>query len=208
MFCFPLTTWTTMRGASTVAAITQSEAQWLDLQRFQDIVAWLEVKNITAGRSNEQSMTTYQTAPTKDESLFQPVIAAINYEGVLLKVSPGLMLSASVPNARWLRWVLSATGAPTSSWDATFRLWIAANLGLNLQAGLRSPPLRPNGKSCNGDCQKGGSTPIAGAAPKPSTGTNPAQRYSRVGRNAWSRSARQRDGSRPTTNDWHPADSS
>ncbi len=197
MFCFPLTTWTTMRGAMTIASITQGEAQWLDLQRFQDIVAWLEVKNITLGAATNITMT-YQTAPTKDESLFQPVIAAINMSAGLVKVSPGLMSSASVPNARWLRWVLSATGAPTSSWDATFRLWIAANLGVNFQAGLPSPPLRPNGKSCKGDCQKGGSTPIAGSRPLSQVqGRTPLQRYSRVGRKCL-------EPERPATR-WFPA---
>ncbi len=64
MFCFPLTNWTTMRGGVSVTSITQSEAQWLDLRGFEDIVAWLECKNVTPSGATNITLQ-YQTAPTK-----------------------------------------------------------------------------------------------------------------------------------------------
>ena len=160
MFCFPLTNWTTMRGAISVTTITQSESQWLDLTGFEDIVTWLEVKNLTPGGGTGVTLQ-YQTGPTKDEALFAGTAAAfVMTTGVT--VTNALMSAASVPLARWLRWQLGS-GAATASWDATFRIWVAANIGPHpLRPQITAPSLRPNGKSCNGDCQKGGSKPIAG----------------------------------------------
>jgi hypothetical protein len=166
MFCFPLTNWTTMRGASSVTSITQSESQWLDLQGFEDIVTWLEVKNVTLPGGATHVTLQYQTGTTKDEPLFASLLAtAINLDTVVgaVTVSKFLMSSATIPLARWLRWQLAVTGAPSAAWDATFRLWIAANIGPHpLRPRINAPPLRPNGKSCNGDCQKGGTAPAAG----------------------------------------------
>jgi hypothetical protein len=160
MFCFPLTNWTTMRGATSVTTITQSESQWLDLTGFEDIITWLEVKNLTPGGGTGVTLQ-YQTSPTKDEALFAGTAAAFAMTtGVT--VTKALMSAATVPLARWLRWQLGSGGA-TASWDATFRLWIAANIGPHpLRPKINPPSIRPNGKSCNGDCQKGGSKPIAG----------------------------------------------
>jgi hypothetical protein len=158
MFCFPLTNWTTMRGASSVTTITQSEAQWLDLTGFEDIVTWLEVKNVTAGGGTGVTLQ-YQTSPTKDESLFAGTAAAFApTTGVT--VTKALMSAANVPVARWLRWQLGS-GAATASWDATFRIWIAANIGPQAHPPTTSARLRQNGKACSGDCQRGGSRPIA-----------------------------------------------
>jgi hypothetical protein len=166
MFCFPLSNWTTMRGSSSVTSITQSESQWLDLTGFEDIVLWLDCKNATLPTGATHVTLQYQTSTTKDESLFANVLgAAINLDVIAgtVQVSKVLSSAASIPLARWLRWQLAVTGAPTAAWDATLRVWVAANIGPHpLRPKINAPPIRPNGKSCNGDCQKGGSAPIAG----------------------------------------------
>jgi hypothetical protein len=66
-----------------------------------------------------------QTAPTKDESLFTNVIAAANLvASAAPAVTKGLLSSANVPVARYLRWQIIG---PAGTWDATFRVLIAAN---------------------------------------------------------------------------------
>jgi hypothetical protein len=148
-----------MRGASTVTTINQSEATWLDLRGFEDIVAWLDCKEVTVGGG--APTLTYQTAPTKDDVLFTGLTTAVTLSSGLVKITKMTMAGATVPLARWLRWQLASGGA-TGTWDVTFRLWIAANVGPHpLRPKINAPPIRPNGKSCNGDCAKGGTTPVA-----------------------------------------------
>jgi hypothetical protein len=163
MFCFPLTSWITIRGANG-STVTQGESQWLDLRGFEDVVAWLQCNEVTKGGASNVTLA-YQTAPTKDELLFTTSGSVNLAAGSTPVITTVLMSSASVPLARWLRWQLTASGS-TSTFDATFRLWIAANIGPHpLRPKTSSPPLRQNGKSCNGDCQKGGSRPTAGYMP-------------------------------------------
>jgi hypothetical protein len=172
MFCFPLTNWTTMRGASTVSSITQSETMWLDLRGFEDIVAWLDVRLVTPGTGGSVSMV-YQTAPTKDDALFTAVATVSALSSTTVTVTKALMSSASVPLSRWLRWQL--TNSASTSWDATFRIWIAANIGPHpLRPRIQAPPTRQSGKSCNGDCSKGGSRPINAPPPRVPMGSSPA----------------------------------
>jgi hypothetical protein len=127
MYCFIMQPWQTIRSSSAVASVTQTENCWLDLTPYQDIVAWLEVKEVSVGGGTNVQMA-YQTSPTKDDSLFQAVVTAFN---VATGVTTTVMLKDSVtgvPLCRWLRWQLTVTGTPTSTWDATFRIFIAANV--------------------------------------------------------------------------------
>ena len=109
---------------------------------------------------------TYQTSPTKDELLFTACATAINLDAVVgsVVVTPDIMGSASVPLSRWLRYQLDVTGSPSDAWDASFRIWIAANRGATPRASrgpAPSPPVRQNGKTCSCDATTGGSRPIA-----------------------------------------------
>ena len=62
--------------------------------------------------------------------------------------------------------IMVVSGTATSTWDAVFRVWIAANVGPHpLRPKTQAGPVRQSGKSCTGDCSKGGSTPVA---PQPS----------------------------------------
>lgn len=120
--------WVTIRGAASVT-LTQPEVDWCDLDSYQDVVAWLEVKEFTNGAL----AIAYQTSPTKDDSLFvnmsQSYVAVGVSTTIMLKAAmPGLVTPATAavpsPLARWFRWQLSAS---SGTWDITFRLWLAAN---------------------------------------------------------------------------------
>ena len=167
MYCFMLSPWTTLRGQSTVTTIAQSESQWLDLRGFEDFAAWLEVKEVTLSGATHVTLT-YQASPTKDDVLFTGVATAINLDTVVgsVVITPVLKANATVPLSRWLRYQLGVTGTPTAAWDASFRIWIAANIGATprqLRARMPAPPIRQNGKSCSCDANKGGSQPLSPA---------------------------------------------
>lgn len=124
MYGICLQDFVTIRGATSVTSITQSEAQWLDLQAFQDLVFWLDVKELTSGGATTFTVA-YQTAPTKDDSLFVNMASVTIAAGVA--VTSVLKDTATNPLARYVRWQLAVTGSPTSAWDATFRIWVAGN---------------------------------------------------------------------------------
>lgn len=133
MYCYTFQDWITIRGQSTtVSPITQSEYRWFDLTPFQDLVAWLEVKEVT---TNPNIALAYQTSPTKDDSLFVALTTAVTLStSPSVQVTPMLAATVSNPLARWLRWQITASSG--SPWDATFRILVAAN----------SPGFQPPGK--------------------------------------------------------------
>ena len=47
MFGFVMQNWVTIRGANNQASIIQQEESWLTLSSFQDIVFWLDVREVT-----------------------------------------------------------------------------------------------------------------------------------------------------------------
>jgi hypothetical protein len=125
MYSFLLQDWITIRQASSGTSVTQSEDCWLDLTGFQDLVAWLDVKNFTASGATVQ--IAYQSATTKDEAFFLGLASPIQVTQTGLTVTTVTKDTTATPLARWLRWQLSISGSPTAIWDATFRIFIAAN---------------------------------------------------------------------------------
>jgi|HubBroStandDraft_1064217.scaffolds.fasta_scaffold03873_7 hypothetical protein len=124
MHAYILQDWTTIRGASTVLTLTQEEEGWLDLSPYQDVIFW-----ISATSSTNTPTITFQTSPSKDDALFMALapgytIPTTGVPGGGPMVVAALMSTALVPIARWLRWQLTAT---SGTWDATFRVLIAAN---------------------------------------------------------------------------------
>ena len=117
MRSFVLQDWTTIRAAAS-ATISQPEAGWLDLEPFQDIVGWIQIAEAT----NVPTLG-LQTSPTADDWLFQTMIAHSVSAGGSPAVVPVLLLNATVPLARFVRWQFS-TGL---AGDATFRIMVAAN---------------------------------------------------------------------------------
>jgi hypothetical protein len=120
MHGFILQDWTTIRGGGSVTTVTQQETDWLDLSPYQDVVFWVDVKEVTS------NPTLYlQTSPTLDDSFFQSMTTVTMAAAAAPTVVALLMLSASttIPVARYVRWQI----AGTTTWDATFRIALAAN---------------------------------------------------------------------------------
>lgn len=123
MYSFVLQDWITVGGAAG-ASVIQGEKDWLDMSPFQDVVAWIDVRN--APISNQPSIK-LETAPSKDESLFTFMGSGA---GITMAASATptvvqyLMGSAAVPIAECLRWKI--TGGAVA-WEVTFRILVAAN---------------------------------------------------------------------------------
>lgn len=84
---------------------------------------WVDVREAT----NSPTLT-LQTAPTKDDSFFQPIVVGFTIAGsatptVVSAFMTAASFPATVPLARFLRWQLTSG----SAWDATFRIVVAAN---------------------------------------------------------------------------------
>src|SRR5262245_40609036 len=123
MLAAQVTDWTNVLSSNTITVFTQSELLWLDLLGFQDVVAWLEVKELTTGSG--APTISYQTAPSKDDLSFSNITTAVTLS-VGLTTTKMLKDSTTLPLARWFRWQLGS-GSATGTWGVTFRLWIAAN---------------------------------------------------------------------------------
>ena len=127
MYGFVLQDWITIRGGS-IADIIQGESTWMAFSSFQDIVFWLDVREMTTPGT---SLTWYyETSPSKDNNLFSTMAST-----AIATLTPGLQTplqkvilasGPSVPLATWVRWRLSPSGS-TTPWDATFRILVAAN---------------------------------------------------------------------------------
>lgn len=121
MHAFVLQDWLTIRGGTGVTLVNQPESGWLDLEPYQDVVFWLQVTEASGSVA-----INYQTAPTADDSFFasmnaSPITFAASASVVVTQI---LMLSATTPLARYVRWQLTGT----SPWDAHFRIMVAANV--------------------------------------------------------------------------------
>jgi hypothetical protein len=120
MHAFILQEWTTIRGS--VTTVTQGEDGWLDLTAYQDLVFWLDCRESSGSTT---PTIAFQTSPTKDESLFTNITAAVTMTAASTpQVAKALLASATVPVARYVRWQIVG---PSGTWDATFRVLVAAN---------------------------------------------------------------------------------
>jgi hypothetical protein len=126
MRAFVLQDWVTIRGGTTVTSIIQMEANYAQMDAFQDVVFWLQVsENTTSGGTVTMN---YETAPIKDESLFTAMgTKAINGAAMTPAITSVIAATATTPVARWVRWRLVGSGTFTAAWDVTFRLLLVAN---------------------------------------------------------------------------------
>ncbi len=122
--------WTTIKGTSTTTSLAQGDDDALDLSAFEDFVAWVEVKELTAGGAASPTLV-LETAPAKDELLFSPTGG--NQTSVPLAVGVSTVrnllnapLVGQIPLARFLRWRVSMSGA-SSVWSVTFQVHLAAH---------------------------------------------------------------------------------
>ena len=135
MHGFVLQDFTTIRGSSTTTTITQSESEWVELSAYEDLVAWIDIREVTLG-SGTNVQVNLQTAPIKDEYLFVTMesspltvtaaLTAPSVRKILLSQATGGS-GAPIPLGKFLRWQLVANGSPSASWDLTFRIACCAN---------------------------------------------------------------------------------
>ncbi len=125
MFGYVLQDWLTMRGSTNTLAV-QNETDWLGFSSFQDIVFWVDVREVTTTGTLTLS---FETAPTKDEVLFQQLTgASIGYPTGSSSVTVKTVLLAAnpaIPLSTWVRWKLS--NSLNATWDITFRVLASAN---------------------------------------------------------------------------------
>lgn len=130
MYSYLLQDWISLHLNPQQPSITQSEADWMSFQPYQDIIFWLDVRGVTLADAKDIFLA-YETAPAKDEGLFLPMVEPVSLSN-LVGGSPTvskviLSLNPNVPLARWVRWRLFATGEPRADWGVTIRIHCAAN---------------------------------------------------------------------------------
>ena len=126
MYPFVLQDWITVRGPNGTQPLIQNESDWLDLSAFQDVVAWIDIQEVTGATPT----LFIETAPAKDDLLFLPMGGPTGYS-MTVNASPLAPLVvqllaglAPIPLASFLRWrIVGVAGI----WDACFRIVIAAN---------------------------------------------------------------------------------
>lgn len=140
MYSHLLQDWTTIRLDSTQTSLVQSESGWIDCAGVSDIVFWLECPSVEFG-GGDLILLSYETAPAKDEALFNFMADAVSLSPSATPVVTPVLLSAGAGRklARWVRWRLwQANTMPNAAWSATFRVHCALNAVGQLPSGLRT----------------------------------------------------------------------
>jgi len=137
MNSFVLQDWITVRGDISVSSIAQGENDVFGVAPFQDAVFWLEIRALTNGGANAPAVyLAYETSPSKDESLFVPMVAAFDMTSVFTGSPPAanpqvtkvlLSQNPDCPLGRWVRWRITVPGTISQTWDATFRILVCCN---------------------------------------------------------------------------------
>lgn len=108
--------WTTINGNVAGTIVKQSEDCYADLLGCRNLTIFMETAELI-----DTININFDTAPTKDESLFANV--AVWRPSIGVTATSVLYATATVPIARYLRWRF-ATGA-TTAWACTFRVWLS-----------------------------------------------------------------------------------
>ena len=132
MHDFVLQELTTERGSFNFS-VSQGTSEWLDLEDFQDVTFWLDIREVTFAAGMTSITIDLQTAPIPDEALFvdmtlggysqsstTPPSAPVSQQ-IIMAQNP------TVPLGRYVRWRLTPVGGTSGSWDMTFRIVCAAN---------------------------------------------------------------------------------
>lgn len=129
MYGYVLQDWITVRGTTTTPFL-QNECDWLGFSSFQDIAFWIDIREFTVAAGT--LTMALQTAPTKDDVLFQTlsgcsITVAVQTPFLTAGAVPRNILSTNpaIPLSTWVRWVLTASSAGT--WDCSFRILASAN---------------------------------------------------------------------------------
>lgn len=117
--------WITVRGTVTLGTITQTPSSWVDLRGYDDVVLFLDVREVTA-TSGTMNMS-YMTAPTKDTTALRVLLPTFALSASSTpRVDRVLAAYAGIPIARYICWQTLNAGT-SGPWDATFRLRAAVS---------------------------------------------------------------------------------
>lgn len=119
MESFVLQDWVTIRGAVGVASVTQGADSWLDITDHEDLIFYVEVKELT-----NAPVLNYQTSPTRQDTSFLPLVTPFTMASGL-RIDTALFAYALTPPARQVRWKLTSSNTGLT-FDATFRIFVAA----------------------------------------------------------------------------------
>lgn len=109
--------WVTVNAADG-QTVPQSAHQYIDLGQFEDLVFYLDVRQF-----ENAPILSYETAPSRQDSSFLPMIAPIAISAVGVRVDRAMFSTAAVPPARYVRWKITTVGG---TWNMTFRIWMTA----------------------------------------------------------------------------------
>jgi hypothetical protein len=116
---FLLQDWVTIAGNPQIASVTQGADAWFDLGAHEDVLFYLEVKELT-----NTPVMNYQTSPAPQDSLFLPVVTPFSVASGV-RADAALFAYALTPPARYLRWQLTSSNL-SLNWHVTFRILMAA----------------------------------------------------------------------------------
>jgi hypothetical protein len=122
---------TTIRGAFGTT-VTQGESGWLDLDAYEDLTVWIDIREVTFATSQTSLTVNIQTAPIKDEYLFVNMVTGYSQSSTTPPTTPQiqkviLSQNPTVPLGRYVRWQLVPVAGTALSWDLTFRILVCAN---------------------------------------------------------------------------------
>jgi len=131
MHGFVLQDFTTIRGAFGTT-VTQGESGWLDLDGYEDLTVWIDIREVTFATSMTSITVNIQTAPIKDEYLFVNMVTGYSQSSTTPPTTPQiqkviLAQNPTVPLGRFVRWQLVPVAGTAASWDLTFRILVCAN---------------------------------------------------------------------------------
>jgi hypothetical protein len=115
--------WIELEGIGN-GEVIQSGSRWPNLEGYQDVIFWLEVKMATAV-STEVRMH-LQTAPASDPTLFTDMLPAFQ---ILATATPSVIpllqsQNPAVPLSGLIRWKITTFAA--GAWRTTFRIHFVA----------------------------------------------------------------------------------
>ena len=115
--------WLDLEGFGNTEVL-QSGAKWPNLDGYQDVMFWLDVRMLTS--PGVELRMHYQTAPTSEPSLFTNMVADFPMVVATAPVLTTVFQSASplVPLSGMIRWKITSVAA--GAWKLAFRIHFVA----------------------------------------------------------------------------------
>jgi len=110
--------WVTIKGTANNSVI-QDATKWLQTGPYQDMFFYIDVRELS-------NITTIniETAPSRDDVLFQAAVSAAVTIGTNFKTALLTVGGTTPPIGAWTRWKCVA---PAAVWDLTFRILAVGN---------------------------------------------------------------------------------